>query len=302
MKSWEDFKKHREQAIKDHNVYICLLDHNGNHIIDLPPHSSITYKTQKLSHTDCDIEIPLSTGTFRASHLVTDELIAEDLVQVDSVGRLVPSFKRQRLLLIEEEGRREVYRVAKTDAQLYSTQTIPNTAIVNGISLTDYLEAFPAPANLKAWREAKWHKIDRDWVNKPWSKERLMAEVQMAEIADGFSETGKADKVIKKIIQDSIDAVGQSRGWSKPHMVVDQSPNEIESPDATIRLTDVSIWETVADYALYAGITIDCNLWLPGDDPVYVRTAYDVNTKKETFGKRTFDHPIIVVKVIQGEH
>lgn len=280
---WVQHKKHRDYVIETEGQWAGLLDENGIPLIDLPGFIDMKSTIQRLSPGDFQAEILVDTG-YDVPHNAVRELIADDLGKVDGYGQLVPSDSSTRLLAIEREGMRTVHTIAYSEAK--GEVHHPDSLIIHGVDLLDLLDALPAPSDLKSWREAVFHNLDRDWVQE-FEKPRDLAEIKLGEVADGYSEEGPAEATIRKIITDSINAVNTAYGWTdQPHIVVDQTSTGLPSPDVLIRLTDISVLETVASYALNAGVGITVSMWFPGDEPV---------------NGKTYTHPIAVVKVEQME-
>lgn len=157
----------------------------------------------------------------------------------------------------------------------------PTSLQIIGVTITDLLAGFPCPADLRSWRETTFHTLDRDWV-KPFEIKRNLAEIKIAEVADGYSVTGEAISTIRELIQTSIDTVNQAMGWTQSHMVVDMSPITNPAEDVVIRVTDDDIWSTVSDYMRFAGLNVAVEMRFPEDEPV---------------NGVHYDYPIAVVKV-----
>lgn len=259
-----NFKNHRTQVIKDKEQYICLLDENGNHIIDLPDSTSIDAEDELLNPSNLTMTVPVR-GEAGLVHPCVDYLISDNIGAVDEVGKLEPNTSATRLVLIERADERRVYRIAFCEA-LGDKDGI-YALVINGVNLLDYLEALPCPSDLKSWKETIWKDIDRDWVKKFKTGNKQLAHVFFADVADGYTEFGPADKTIIRIINKSIEAVNTAFGWSwrDSHIMCSTEVTGNPSPDVYIRIDDRNILETVQPYALYANVNISCEFFLPGD-------------------------------------
>lgn len=266
MVNWLKHKKHREQVIKDEGFWIGLLNENGEPLMDLPKILNGKIDNKIMDHGDLDITIDIETGFEGNVHLISDYLIANDLGLQDDNGLLTPSNVPTRFISIEtEDHNRKTYMVAYCVAN--GDFDRPTSIQILGVGLTDLLASLPCPSDLKSWRETEFHNLDRDWV-KPFNVNRDLAEITLANTADGYSVSGEAITTIRKLIKDSINTVNTAMDWEESHLVVNEEKVEKTEENVIIRITDDDVWTTVKDYARYAGLNIEVKMYFPGDGSI----------------------------------
>ena len=177
-------------------------------------------------------------------------------------------------------------------------QATPSQVTVHGVDLLDSLASWPCPSiNLQGWETAEWQQRKTDASGVRYGKVREMAQLQFATKAR-YAQIGTARDLLRIITQDSFDSVNILYGWEEsPHAVVDFSGGKDTSGEVGLRISDDSIWETIAEAARSAGLTIDVELWWPGDPAIQVRADHDGKTTKA----KTFSHPVQVVRIEQLE-
>ena len=263
--TFEDYRKHIDQVVADSGQWLGILDENGWPILDLPPVVSLTASETRLSAESVDCVIPLSGGAGRA---VAEELLAQDITDVDSSGQLIQGDTPARFLCAVRPGERRTYFLANPQAEGVAT---PSQATLSGVELLDGLAAWPCPSIPSLWKQRNFSTWTTDASGQTYKTPRELAQIEVANKADGYTEKGKARTVIRELIQDSLDAVNDIMGWNDPHMVVDFGGGVDTSKTVVIRTDDSSIWDTVAEPAKNAGVGIQVDLWWPGDPAVTVR-------------------------------
>lgn len=225
-------------------------------------------------------------------HPVIHQLIADGLGKTDDVGRLVPLSEATRFIAIERAGSRRVFRVEFAVAE--GGAGAPSVLAVHGTDMLKTLARFPAMSGPTTWT-GKWTKFTRDWagpenIGVQFEKPRDLQGIKMVTVADGATEQGAAEPLIRKIISDSLAAtwraIGQKELIADPPVQVDPNPSGRKSKNILIRPTDRSIWEELAPLAAAAGVSISAAMWWPTDAPIS-----GLNLKS----------PTIVIKVEQRE-
>lgn len=280
---WENHRKHREQVKHDTGQWIGLADENWEPIMDLPPVIEMTCPAA--SNAKASAKIIISTRV-NGGHIspIVDELIAENLTDTDSEGRLLVAFQKNRFIIIERNGfRRRCIRITHAIAR---GQEMPTTIEVHGVDEMDVWESIPCPSAPSYWTATR-KMIDRDWAQK-WSKPYQMAEIKLAAVADGFTVSGPAESTIRKLVVDSLAAFWRVTGITDEPVVVDLEPMRgRESPHVLIRPEDGSLLDTVKDAAKNAGVLLSCHLWWPGDitpvgHPDLAQPCYVLGVKQRT--------------------
>lgn len=283
---WDTWHKHIDAIINDHGQWIGLADENWRPICDLPAATEFTAGSIRLDHGDCEIVIPTNLG--ERPHRAVTELIADGLGTFSNDGVLVPNMAKARNIIVARRGRRQAYFVSHATAEGLVDK--PTTLRIFGQDLSGLLAATPCPSIPGTWGVNPVQTWEQDAGGK-YITPRDYGAVEFADVADGYVMRGSAVKVLREIVQDSVDAVCAQQKWDTPHLVVDMAGGAI-SPEITIRMSDQSVWDTVTEPARVAGVNVDVTLWWPGDDPVVARPGRG----KEPVAT-TWDHPIGVVRI-----
>lgn len=288
---WENHKKHRDQVIADQGQWLGLLDENATPMMDLPPvmEMRMPEATNDPASGMVKLRVQSASGIV---HPVIHQLIADGLGKTDDVGRLVPLSEATRFIAIERAGSRRVFRVEFAVAE--GGAGAPSVLAVHGTDMLKTLARFPAMSGPTTWT-GKWTKFTRDWagpenVGVQFEKPRDLQDIKMVTVADGATEQGAAEPLIRKIISDSLAAtwraIGRKDLLADPPVQVDPNPSGRKSKNILIRPTDRSIWEELAPLAAAAGVSISAAMWWPTDAPIS-----GLNLKS----------PTIVIKVEQRE-
>lgn len=288
MTDWVTWRKHVEQKIKDEGQWVGLADENWEPIIDLPAVEELNARGTRLSPADLEAVMPAQhNGT---AHLVVSELITDGLGVFSESGTISPNNSAARNIIVQRRGERsrQAYFVAMTRAE--GEGEIPEKITVSGQDLMGLLAATPCPSVPRRWGKEPMKQWVEDAGGK-YAKPRFYGAVEMADSLDGYTMHGPAVKVIKTLIQDSVDAVCAQMGFTRPHIVVDWSTPD-ESDEVLIRLSDQLLLDAVADTARVSGVTVSAWLWWPGDPHVLVRPKYGADPVLTDY-----KHPICVVRV-----
>ncbi|APT85315.1 hypothetical protein [Corynebacterium aquilae] len=262
--------------------FVGILNEDGSPVCQLPP--PISVKAEKTRHGIGTLEATFpARGRIAPTSAGVMELISSTFGNLDEEGRVPIEKAPARLLVIERARTRYAFIINRIEAD--TGLEAPTTITVKGLDLADYLAAWPAASVPVSWLANTLESRDGDAAGK-WGGVRFdMAAIELATTADGYTMTGPAQRVIRKLIQDSLDAVNGRFGWlENPHMVVDMTPTQEEGPETFIRVDDSNLWETIAEPAANAGVTVTVSLWLPGDPALTVAG-----------GTKTFDHAVLVV-------
>lgn len=292
------WRRHIDQVVNDEGQWIGLADENGYPFMDLPMPVSISAAELKLSSATAELVAPVTPGDALMTELADGELGTQD-----SEGRLKANPGPARFLVVCRPNARLYYKI--THVVLEGTSA-PSTMTIHGEDLLSDLAFWPAPSIPVAWTESSFQTWLSDASGIDYTTPRDLALIEMATAADGYTLRGPARDIIRTIIQDSFDAANTLMGW-EPHAVVDHSDDPIPSPERLIRVTDDYILDTVSDPAVDSGVSIQVDMWWPGDPPITRRagkpqeyTAGTDNVPVEYPAEPIeFDYPVQVVRVTQ---
>lgn len=283
------WRKHIDRVVQDEGQWVGIADENGYPIYELV--GKINFPESHLQAASAEITVNVEPGD-----RILDDLVGDSLGQMDAAGRLVPANGPARLLVLVRPGER---RAAIVTHVVVTGQATPSQVTVHGVDLLDSLASWPCPSiNLEGWEMAKWQQRKTDASGIRYGKVREMAQLQFATKLYRYAKRGTARDVLRVIVQDSFDSVNKLYGWQdNPHAVVAFGGAKDTSGEVALRISDDSIWETIAETARAAGLTIDVELWWPGDPAIQVRADHDGKTTKA----KTFAHPVQVVRIEQLE-
>lgn len=288
MVDWQQWQKHVTQKIKDEGQWVGLADENWEPLMDMPRTEEMDASGLRLSPADLEATMPVQHEG--VTHPVVSELISDGLGVFSESGKIEPNTSAARNIIVQRAGQRsrQAYFVAMTRAE--GQGDAPEKITVSAQDLMGLLAATPCPSVPRQWGKEPM----KLWVEDAGGKyrtPRFYGAVEMADSLDGYTMHGPAVKVIKELIQDSVDAVCAQMGFGRPHMVVDWSTPD-ESDEVVIRLSDQMVLDAVADTARVSGVNVSCWLWWPGDDPVLARVRRGAPAVLTSF-----EHPICVVRV-----
>lgn len=272
---FQNWKKHIDHVIGDEGQWLGVLDEEGWPVLSLPLATTVKASEVKLGPGSLEVQVPLS-GAVGAR--VAGELIADGLLSVDASGRLEPAKGLARFVCVARSGERRVYMVTHVVVEGVDSPTV---ATIHGVDLLDGLAWWPCPSIPVDWQQATFTSWDRDASGEKYAKARQLSQLKFADKADGYTKKGPARTVIRDLIQDSFDAVNALYGWrNNPHAVVDYSGGADTSAQVVIRTDDSTVWDTVSEAAKNAGVSIQVDLWWPGDGEVVCRSADRRGTRR----------------------
>ena len=279
-----EWRAHIEEVVAAEGQWIGLANGDGVPIMDAPPLISLSAPEQHLAETSVEAVFPAVQGS-----RFMDMLSAPGL-GVDDGGELIPQTDALLLLVVRAGGERLAYMISHV---VLAGESGPTTITVHGVDLVGELALHPAPSVPLSWAGAEFSEHTTDAAGAPYTIARRLAWVEFATVADGFTMNGPAVTVIRRLCQDSFDAVDKAYGWQDdPKFVTDFSGGEDTSPEVMIRVSDDYLWDTIAEPARAAGVGVEVNLWWPGDAPVVARVDGELV-------ERAFEHPVLVVRVFE---
>lgn len=237
--------------------WLCLADGDGVPIMELPSPVSVDVPMQR--------QVP---GEVSAQFVVVGghpmlRLLAGDFTEQDPEGRLRPRTDGDYMLVLDRDGVRHGFVIAFVTLEGGTNE--PTLLTVHGTDLLDLLQTWPCPSNYGSWETAEFSTVTEDAGGK-FSVPRRMAGVQLATTADGYVEDMPADAAARLLICQSVRVVNALEGWNDSHIVVEAG--EDKAPHVYIKTDDRSIWDTISQPVLDAGVTIKARLWWPGDPPI----------------------------------
>lgn len=282
-----DWRKHIDAVVSDEGQWVGLLDENGWPILDFP--AVVTVNAPEARFTAGSVEVVVSVANGAGSRLM-DELVADGLGVMDEEKRLIPAAGPTRLVCVVRPGERLVYTVTHTVAE---GRAAPSQITVHGVDSIDDLAWWPCPSIPIQWTQQKFTEWTTDASGVEYVKPRPLARVEFGTAADGYTVKGPARTTVRNVVQDSLDAVNALMKWQQPGMVVDYSGGADTTPELLIRTDDSPLWDTIAEPAKQAGLSIEIDLWWPGDPPVTVRTSRE-NTVTHT---TSWDYPVKIIRI-----
>lgn len=287
MVDWNSWRATSQATAHDKGVWFGLLNEDWEPIATLSPTNDSEVYTRLASP-----ELSFDHAGMTEGHVSTivDELIAPDLGTFDEQGRFEASNIIGRSVAVYRGDTRQAYFIPYVDAE---GTTHPETLHIESSGLLSLLDATPCPSIPESWRGG--FEIRTANAAGEYKKPREYSLVEFATRADGYTVAGPAEKVIRTIVQDSLDAVQHHMGWKRPHMVVDFAPTGVESPESAIRIEDDFILPTIQETARTAGVSITADLWWPGDDPVTTRTK----PQSDETTPSTWEHAIAIIRIKQ---
>lgn len=276
------WRKHIDAVVKSEGQWLGVADENGYPIYEIGGLVSHTFPTSHLAESSVEVVLNVSPGD-----RVLDDLVGEGLGVQDAEGRLVPASGPTRLLLLVRDGLRLAATVTHT---VVSGRSAPSQIVVHGVGLSDGLGWWPCPSVPLSWTQGTFTQFTTDASGIEYKLPRDLAQVAFATRADGYTKKGPAATIIRELVEESFRSVNALMGWGDPHAVVEFLDGEDTSPEVLIRVNDDPLWDTIAEPARIAGLSVVVSLWWPGDDPVRVKTA-------SGFEATSFTYPVQVVRV-----
>lgn len=272
-----DWQAHIAAVVGERGQWLGVTDEDGWPVADVPPVVDLKAPVQRHAVASLEVTVPVTRPLL--------ELLAGrgfDEINLDAEGRIIPDTSPARLLVVAREGSREAFVVESITLEGGADE--PETMVIRAAGVLDFLDSWPCPSVPVSWRNAVFEQRSRD-AAASWGRPVDVAPVEMADSADGYTVAGAAVPAIRGLIQDSLDAVNQLCGWPDPHMVVDFAASPVEGDAVLIRVADGSVWDTIAEPARLAGVTVTVDVWWPWDGGITTRE-----------GVKRFEHPVLVVQ------
>lgn len=319
MTDWESWYKHVDYVLAERGRWYGIGDGDGAPLFDLPEPLEVTAPEQWNSAEDVEIKFPARHTDGGVGH-AAELLVMSSLGEFDPSGQLPVADGDYTLLAAwpGEDGRvvRRGGVITHVDAHDPDNTGIPTTLTVHALSFIDVWNTTPAVSWPAAWWSATPYERTTDEsgleYRKPWS----MARVEMATHTTFVWKHGPAGFVIRRLAQESLDAVMMTQSdpdgtrWvDDPYHVV-EVPEQDTSAEISLEARDGMLWETVAAQAQNAGMILGAYLWWPGDPPVRCwsqarsgMSAHEVDISPSTgesartLEPRSFAHPMVVLTV-----
>lgn len=266
---WDAWRASIDAWVAAHGEWVGLLNGSGEPVCQLPPIIEMEAKQTRLAAADISITVTLQ-GHSGVTHPVVERMVSQGLGRQDSSGRLMPDSNKTWMIAVVRDGVRRVYLVTFPVVSL--VRGVPVKMRFEGTDLNVLLEETPCPSVPAIWG----HEPFREWTQDAggaYTKPRSYAPIELATVARGYTKRDTAERAIQDVIQDSLDAVMRLKPSfsARPHLAVDYTSTGRTSPTVTIRREDKTIWETIADTARLAGVSVWVDLWWPGDPPIPLR-------------------------------
>lgn len=279
MVDWGSWSRHVDHVINTRGRYYGIGDGDGNPLFDLPdPLPGSPAPEQWMAAEDLELSLPAVTPE-GAPTRASDLLVLDDLAGFDPSGQL-PTAEEQYTLLVAMRGEdgstvRRGGLITHTDASDPDNTGIPTEMTIHALNFADVWNTAPAVSWPVAWFKAAPYPQISDESGLEYSREWEMARVEMSTRSMFTFKHGPALFVIRRLAQESLDAVMMTqqdpdgtRWVDDPRHVVEVPVGEDTSPVISLEARDGPIWETVAGQAQNAGIILGARLYWPGDNPV----------------------------------
>lgn len=282
---WLSWRTNIDQAVADDGRAIILCDDEGLplkllSVLDVDaPDTNLNADTLKL-------KLPAAVGN--EPHPLVDLLIADGLGKQDAeTTALEPVMDSTHMIVVQGPGGwmdRTTYTVDVPSVD--GDDDGPLVLEVEGTKLVDLLDWHPCPSVPGSWEADSWEEWATDASGGTYEKTRVLAPTQHGTVAYGHTSKGPVLTTIRRVVQDSLDAVNTLYGYDRPHLVTAYPAGVDDSREALIRRDDRTIWETISETARIHGVNVDVKLWWPGDPAVQTRS-----------GRWDADYPVGVVTV-----
>ena len=316
---WASWHKHVTRVVEQQGQWWGLGDGDGAPLLSLPVPLSSDTPEQWMSAEDIEVQfaaIDSSGGVNRLTQL----LIMDGLTGFDVSGQLKPAEKDYTLLTAWRGSDGSIVRrgglITHTDCEDTDNDGTPSVTTVHALNLMDAWNTVPAVSWPVAWWKATPYPRREDEAGLPYGRPWDMARVELATRATFRWKTGKAGFVIRRLAQESLDAVmftqrdpGGSRWVDDPYHVV-EVPEIDTSSEISLQAADEMLWDTVVAQAKNAGLVLGARLWWPGDPPVRCWSPVNSSMKPEQvdispsqgpsqriLGYRSFPHAMVVLTV-----
>lgn len=320
MTDWDSWHKHVNYIIDTHGRWYGLGDGDGTPICDLPDLlTGTTTPEQWMSSEDLTVVMP-AAGLSGQPHRATQLLLMDGLTNVDPSGQIPPAEGEYTLLMAMRGEDGTVVRrggvISHADGDDRDGNGMPTELSIHALNLMDVWNTVPAVSWPNAWWKATPYPRTTDESGLEYDKPWDMARVEMSTRTTFTFKHGPAGFVIRRLAQESLDAVMMTQQdpdgtrWVDDAFHVVEVPEVDTTPVISLEARDGSLWDTVTGQARNAGVILGARLWWPGDPPVRswelansTMTAAQVDitpSQGEPYRQiieQTFDHPMVILEV-----
>ena len=323
---WDDWSKHVDYVVRERGQWWGLGDADGNPIMTLPDATTdgVTAPEQWMDSPDVSFTMPAMTpaGEQQRAYQL---LIANELDHIDASGRLEVNPTLYTLLAAWRGKDGEIVRrggvIITASAEDPDNDGLPQTMTISALNAADVWNTIFAVSWPAAWWSAEPYEKTTDESQLPYSRAWSMARVELAGQAMFRWKEGKAGFVIRRLAQESLDAMMMTQQdpdgtrWVDDPFHVVEVPEVDTTPVISLDAADGSLWDTVAAQARNAGVILGARVWWPGDKPVrcwnqvtssmtpaQVDISPSQGTSQRTLAYRTFPHAMIVLTVKEVDH
>lgn len=322
MTDWDSWRAHVDHVVATQGRWHGIGDADGNPLFTLPAPLEGSSPDQWGQVEDIEVTFPGRDASGRPSR-VAELLVTSELDGFDASGR-VPVAEGDYMILAAFPGDRGVVRrggaIVHATASDPGNTGVPETVTISALSVGDVWHTVPAVSWPAAWWAADPYERREDESGLEYATPRLMAGVQMTAETMFTWKHGKAGFVIRRLAQESLDAVMMSQAdpdgtrWVDDPFHVVEVPEVDESPVISLEARDGFLWETVIGQARNAGVILGARLWWPGDEPVRcwnqahsgmkpgeVDISPSEGESKRVIATRSFPHAMVVLEVTHVE-
>ena len=323
---WDAWQKHVDYVVRERGQWWGLGDADGNPLMTLPDATTdgVTAPEQWMDSPDVSFTMPAMTpaGEQQRAYQL---LIANELDHIDASGRLEVNPTLYTLLAAWRGKDGEIVRrggvIITASAEDPDNDGLPQTMTISALNAADVWNTIFAVSWPAAWWAAKPYDKTTDESQLPYSRAWSMARIEMAGQAMFRWKEGKAGFVIRRLAQESLDAMMMTQQdpdgtrWVDDQFHVVEVPEADTTPVISLDAADGSLWDTVAAQARNAGVILGARVWWPGDKPVrcwnpatssmtpqQVDISPSQGTSQRTLAYRTFPHAMIVLTVKEVDH
>ena len=322
MVDWQAWRKHVERTIDERGRWYGLGNADGEPLLTLPEPlgDGLAAPEQWMEASDIEFKMLAVTPTGEL-HPAYQRLIGDALDHIDASGRVSVENAEDYTLLAAWRGHDgEIIRrgglVVNPNAEDPDNDGVPQTLTIPALNAADVWNTIFAVSWPAAWWAAKPYDKTSDESGLKYSRAWRMARVELAGQAMFTFKEGKAGFVIRRLAQESLDAMmmtqadpGGTRWVDDPYHVV-EVPEVDTSPVISLEARDGTLWDTVAAQAKNAGVILGAKMWWPGDAPIrcwnqatstmkpeQVDISPSAGESKRTLAYRSFPHAMVVLTV-----
>lgn len=319
MVDWPSWQKHVEYVVATRGRWYGIGDGDGVPLFDLDVPMGQDTPDQWMESTDLALTIPAITQD-GAPNRAAEIFILSELDSFDESGQLEVA-EGDFTLLVAMRGKGGVTErrggiITHVDGTDPSNSGIPAEMTIHALNFMDIWHTTPAVSWPAAWWAAKPYAKSSDESGLSYSQERMMARIELATRSTFVWKQGQAGFVIRRLAQESLDAVMMTQAdpdgtrWIDDPFHVVEVPEQDTSPEISLEARDGMLWETVAAQAKNSGVILGARLWWPGDPPIRTWTPATSSMTPEqvdispstgsptrVVGLHSFDHPMVVLTV-----